>query len=473
MLVKQQDNTTKLLECRWASFYLVVGFIKAFGYLSANLSILPTQFWLTSAVYVTGLIVQENVTVTAIASSIGIASHDQLTRMQQGLRWSIGEGAILSVRLIEGLGAAGYLIIDDVLLPKPFASKIAFCFWDHDHSLKRHVFGQRLVFVVWSNGWITIPLLFAFWQKGPDGGKKKKRTRRGKPGRKRKRGRKVSDYSAQAKRRRARYKARRRALKGRVRLESGAHYRSKNELARSLVWKLVRRGIGAKFILFDNWYASAENLALFERLGLYWVTRAKENANVYFDDRKCSVKEAASTVKKSNYHYYHALAARVRSFQVRLETRFIKLTVIKDDSAPESGRTKYLMTNALWLTNQEHVLWYRKRWAVEVFFRDCKQYLGLAKCEARTQQAVISHIALVCVAYVFLQLLKPLESQLRPSVRASKNALAPLVVVVNISRQIARPKPTGEFELIRCDHLWHPARTRFHNLPWPDLVDFT
>jgi predicted GIY-YIG superfamily endonuclease len=41
-------------------------------------------------------------------------------------------------------GADGYLIIDDVLIPKPFTKLIAFCAWDHDHSQHRHVFGQRL-----------------------------------------------------------------------------------------------------------------------------------------------------------------------------------------------------------------------------------------------------------------------------------------------------------------------------------------
>jgi hypothetical protein len=472
VLLKQDDNTAKLAECRWASFYLVIGLIKGLCYLRANLSLLPTKYWLMIAVYVTGLITQENVTTTAIATTVGIVSHDQLNRMLQSLSWGLTEGAILSVRFVIALGIEGYLIIDDVLIPKPFASKIAFCFWDHDHSNKRHVFGQRLVFVVWSNGWLTIPLLFAFWQKGPSTGKKKK-CRKGKLGRKKKRGRKVTDYSKAAKRRRALYRERKKRKVRRVRLSTGVHYRSKNELARSLVWKLVRRGIRTEFILFDNWYASAENLALFERLGFYWVTRAKENANVYYDEEKLSVREVAGRVKKTNYHYYDALRVRARSFQVTLADRLVKLTVIKDDTAVEAGRTKYLMTNALHLTNQEHILWYRARWSIEVFFRDCKQYLGLAKCEARTTQAVISHVGLVCIAYIFLQLLKPVSHEQRPSIRVSKNALAPLMVVVDVNWHIVRQKPTAELESISYQHLWNPVRTGFLKLPCPELIDLT
>jgi len=239
--------------------------------------------------------------------------------------------------MVEALGIEGYLIIDDVLIPKPFASKIAFCFWDHDHSLRRHTFGQRIVFIVWSNGFLTTRLLFAFWQKGPKAPQPKRRPKRGRAAA---RGRKITDFSQRGKLRRATYKARRKALKRakrRVRLSSGVHQRSKNQLARILVWKLVRRGIRAKFILFDNWYASKENLALFERLGLYWVSRTKENAKVYFQEQRLSVRSVGAQIKKANYHYYSTVGARVRSFEVELGDRLVRRTVIKDDTAPETA----------------------------------------------------------------------------------------------------------------------------------------
>lgn len=470
MLINQPNNTTLLPECRWASFYLVIALIKSLCYLSAGLSLFPAQLWLAIAVYITGLVTQHNVTSTAIAASVGILSHDQLSRMLHSLSWSISQGAILSVRLVEALGVEGYLIIDDVLIPKPFASKIAFCFWDHDHSLKRHTFGQRLVFVVWSNGRITIPLLFAFWQKTPKAPTRKRRGRRGRPP---KRGRPITDYSKRGRLRRALYKARKPARKRRVRLANGVHARSKNELARCLVWKVVRGGVRAKFILFDNWYASRDNLALFERLGLYWVTRVKENAKVSTAEQRLSVKQVASQVKKANYHYYTGLGARVRSFEVSLGNRLIKLVAIKDDTAREGGRTKYLMTNGLHLSNRETVEWYRRRWIVEVFFRDSKQYLGLASSEARRPEAVVSHVALVCVAYSFVQLLKPVEGEHRPSIRAGKNALAMLVVVVQVNRKIARPRPSGDLELICYEQVWHPVRTRLPNSGCPELLDFS
>ncbi|MEW6729951.1 MAG: transposase [Acidobacteriota bacterium] len=363
MLVKQANSTPKQPECRWASFYLAMSLMAALSNCVGNLC--PTAYCLAMTVYISGLITQTNAQTTRIAENVGILSHDQLTRMLRALGWGISSGAICAVKFIELIGiSGGYLIIDDVLIPKPFAALIAFCGWDWDHSRHYNVFGQRLVFVVWCNGNLIIPLLFAFWQKDTTKPRKHKKRARGRP---RKKGRPITDYCAKAKTRRQQYRRKRKVKLRRKRLPNGVHYRSKNELARVLVWKLMRAGIKCEFILFDNWYACEDNFTLFERLHLFWVTRVKENAKVYYQQQRIEVKEVGATVEKANYHYYDAISARVRSFQVLILDCIRKLTVIKDDTAPEAGRTKYLLTNAAHLTNLEHIFWYRRRWSIEVF----------------------------------------------------------------------------------------------------------
>jgi hypothetical protein len=425
----------------------------------------PANYSTALAIYLTGLITLPNAHTTTMAEQIGLVSHDQLSRMLVAVSWTITSGAIYVVKFIEFLGIqGGYLIIDDVLIPKPFAKLIAFCGWDWDHSKHYNVFGQRLVFVIWCNGYLIIPLLFAFWQKDPDKPRKRKKRGRGRP---RKPGRPITDYSAKARARRAKSRRQRKAKRLRKRLANGVHYRTKNELARVLVWKLVRAGIKCQFVLFDNWYASKENLALFARLHLYWVTRTKENAKVYYQQQRMMVKEVANTVNKANYHYYDTVRARVRSFQVTMADRLLKLTVIKDDTAPESGRIKYLLTNATHLTNLEHVFWYRARWAIEVFFRDIKQYLNLCSCEARTKEVVVAHVVLVCIAYTFMQLLKPLANKQRPSIGSTIKTIAPLLVVAD-SHQIVSPNPDGSFQVVNFHHLVAVLRTSFPHLPCPE-----
>ena len=109
---------------------------------------------------------------------------------------------------------------------------------------------------------------------------------------------------------------------------------------------------------------------------------------------------------KYECHYYGELKAYVKRFEVKYPRFGIgSLAIVKKDKHEEPGRTKYLFTNDLSLTNKEIVLRYRSRWHVEVFFRTCKQYFGLAACQAQLMPQVILHVRMVFLAYVLTQLL--------------------------------------------------------------------
>ena len=101
--------------------------------------------------------------------------------------------------------------------------------------------------------------------------------------------------------------------------------------------------------------------------------------------------------------------------------------------------------------------------------------MGLAKCEARTEAAIINHVLLVCITYVFLQLLKPLRAQHRPSVRSSKHALIHLVMIMplQINWQAIEFVPNGEEKIVSLDNFWQVARTRLIGIPVPDKPDFS
>jgi len=461
---------TASVRSRYATFYLIGRVLMGLWpvVVRGSLPLTPAL-----VVYLTGLITQDNITATAIAAQVGVVTHDDLTRLLRNLGCNLSVGACLAVRLIEALGLEGWLIIDDVLIPKVFAKAIAFCGWDHDHSQHRHVFGMRLVFVVWSNDWLVIPLLFAVWQKDPT---KKPQKKRRKKARQAAKGKVKSATGKQTKVARKRQRRRKRTPRPKVvRLPNGVRFRTKNELARAMVWKLQRRGVQADYVLFDNWYASDDNLRLFERLKLHWVTRSKHNLKVEYEGNKMTVSQVAATVKKPCYHYYKALRARARSFRVKRDGRILLLVVIKDDRSQEGGRTKYLLTDDLSLTTCEVVKWYRKRWPIEVFFRDCKQLLGLCDCEARSAEAIVSHIVLVCVAYTLLQLFKPASKQPRPSVCVIKHELTPLVMLFGKHSGLVahRQSPDGLLSKVDLKHFLNPVRTRLPQLVIPKRLVFS
>jgi hypothetical protein len=221
---------------------------------------------------------------------------------------------------------------------------------DYDHTQKRHVRCHRIVVVIWTNGVIYIPVAFAFWHH--------------------------RDFVRR--------------------------YRTKNQIARILIYYVVRHHTSFLYLTFDNWYASKQNLNFFDKLGIKFVTRLRKNTWIIHENEKQKVQK----LTKYECHYYHELKAYVRQFEVkypRFGTGY--LAIVKNDKHEEPGKTKYLFTNDPSLTNREFVLRYRSRWHVEIFFRTCKQYFGLTACQAQMMPQVILHVRMVFLAYALTQLL--------------------------------------------------------------------
>jgi len=455
--MRRGNSSSQAPECRNASLIIVRLLVLHLAVAEAVLERVPAEVLLAICVYLTGLILGADVSATCFAQTLPLVSHDAITRMLSQPWWQRRQMIGAGVRLANAFGD-GWLILDDVLIPKPHAKAIAFCGWDYDHASRRNTFGLRLVVLVWCNGSVTLPLGFVVWQKDPS---RPTRRRGRKRGRKPKRRPRVSAHD-------------RRAAARRRRTATGSRFRSKNELARSLVWEVVRAGCHSNVILFDNWYASRENIRVFGRLGLRWATRLKKNTKVVFEGQHLTVAELASIVTKANYHYYASLGARARSFSVTVLGVEAQLTVVQNDTHPERDRTKYLVSNLPELTTVGRVEWYRRRWPIECFFRDCKQLLGLCGCQARIGQAILTHIVLVCVAYVVLQLVKPLSLGPRLSVNRSRHALVALRVLASpqATARLVRLTASGRFDPVELEHVWTPVRTRLPGVTLPKTLEF-
>jgi hypothetical protein len=109
-----------------------------------------------------------------------------------------------------------------------------------------------------------------------------------------------------------------------------------------------------------------------------------------FVRRYSDIEKKVSQLIKCECHYYGKLNAYVRQFLVKYPGFDMGyLAIVKKDKHDEPGRTKYLFTNDLSLTNTEIVLRYRSRWHIEIFFRTCKQYFGFSTCQAQMRLFII------------------------------------------------------------------------------------
>ena len=122
---------------------------------------MPTLVWL----YLTALLYYRTSSrCVALAEALGTVSHDRLTRVLRA-DWSGHTLLELAWRTLF-VWERGYLIIDDTVIPKPFATAIEGLAWVYSSQERKPVYGLALVLLVWTNGTVRIPLGMRFWHKG-------------------------------------------------------------------------------------------------------------------------------------------------------------------------------------------------------------------------------------------------------------------------------------------------------------------
>src|ERR687896_1480918 len=115
--------------------------------------------------YLTALLYYRTSTsCVALAEALATVSHDRLTRLLQA-DWS---GQTLLELAVHPLFVRerGYLILDDTVIPKPFATAMESLAWVYPSRERKPVYGFALVLLVWTNGTCRVPLGVRLWRKG-------------------------------------------------------------------------------------------------------------------------------------------------------------------------------------------------------------------------------------------------------------------------------------------------------------------
>lgn len=309
--------------------------------------------------YIAGMIVMDQrTTCVRIAKYMGGVSHDQLTRMLKKDSWKCSTLMRNMILLIQRLGKKGVLIIDDTLLHHMRSKKMEGVYWDWDHAEGRYVFGQRVVMLIWTDGFWRIPVGFSFWHK--EGARPK--------------------------------------------------YRTKNEIARVLLRWAIYNGIQPRYVAFDNWYASKENMKMIvEEMGLEFVTRVKTNARLLYNGRKLQARTIGSRLLKESRPYRirscgtWARKAVVQVADLGAMTFVVAKDVIDGEKRPV---IRYLLSSAPRLSAREVIFRYKQRWTIEVFFQDLKQHLSIKNHQGRSLVAANHHVACACLGLVVLDHLR-------------------------------------------------------------------
>lgn len=154
-----------------------------------------------------------------------------------------------------------------------------------------------------------------------------------------------------------------------------------------LLLAVTSKGLQAQTILFDNWYASVENLKLIHRLGRHFITTVKSN-------RKVSISKEAGYVNledlpwdEHSYRYGMLVKLKELPFKVRL---FVVVS--------PTGGIDWVITNRpddpqrpLTAADIQHENAFR--WHIEQFHREAKQLTGTERCQCRKARSQRNHLA--------------------------------------------------------------------------------
>ena len=188
-------------------------------------------------------------------------------------------------------------------------------------------------------------------------------------------------------------------------------HKSKNDHFREMFLQAVdHKQLKARTILFDAWYASAENLKLIHRRRWTFFTTLKSNRLVSLSKEGGYIH--LDEIEWTADRLEHGVIVKLK--EVPFKVRLFKVVAT-------NGDIDWVITNDLDETVTTHVAQDANavRWQVEELHRDFKQLTGSEKCQCRSGRAQRNHLACCYHAWVSLKVTAQELGQTLYQVRAS------------------------------------------------------
>lgn len=225
----------------------------------------------------------------------------------------------------------GLLVVDDTTLDKPYSKKMDLV---HRHWSGKHhqvVKGINLTTLLWSDEQALVPTDFRIYNKPNDG-------------------------------------------------------LTKNDHLRAMIQTARERGFAPRYVLFDSWYSSVENLKTIRSYGWRFLCRLESNRLVNPD-------ESANIA--------------IREVEIPAEGRVVHLKaygmVKVFRTVGRDGDAEHWATNDLWMSEAEREELEGAGWGIEVYHRALKQCCGVERAQARGERAQRNHLGLALRAFLRLE----------------------------------------------------------------------
>jgi len=280
-----------------------------------------------------------------------------LNRFLTRHRWN--ERKLNAIRLLENLHDrdGGILIVDDTIIKKSGQAMDGVGYL-YDYSKGKTVLCHDIVSTFYRNGEQRVPLYFAPY------------------------------------------------VKKEIAEKQGVWFKTKIQIALDLL-RMSLLQVDPEAIVVDEWYMCKEMIDFFDSRGHTWISPAKSNRLIQIGDEWISLSRYAKSLPKKAFIRVNKKIGEKR-FKWFYETTvmmknvgLVKLIILRERK--NSKTCTFLVSNDTSLEGMQILEYYKKRWSIEVFHRDCKQHLGMGEYQVRKLDAVVIHLHLVFLAYTLLK----------------------------------------------------------------------
>lgn len=301
-------------------------------------------------------------------------SHDSITRMlaqpelDQKEYWKSIKKTVRRIEIDDGV-----ISIDDFIEHKPHSTENELVCYHYDHTSGRSVKGINIVSFTYVNRAVEpkakLPIAFELIRKDKEVTKAIKDKRTGKI---------VEKKSRQAS-------------------------IGKNELLRSRLKTLTHQNnVRYKYVVFDTWYSSSENMNfIVQDLKKHFVCAIKDNRLISFETDDETQEQQWLSVSKAEIEPN-------RPYKIKIKKVPFSLILMKKVFKNLNGTVgvQYLVSSDTELDAETFSTIYKDRWSSEDIHRSLKQNTALEKMPAKMERSQANHIFASMIAQTKLECMK-------------------------------------------------------------------
>ncbi len=180
-------------------------------------------------------------------------------------------------------------------------------------------------------------------------------------------------------------------------------FQKKTDTLVQMLKSALNAGIDASCVVFDSWFSYDAVISQIVTNGYHVVCRLKNgNVKYLYQGESYTLKQLWSRFAKKQQRWIPGRQIKGCCMIVSLpQTGAVKLLITSDGNSWHG----FLATDTS-LNASQIIDYYTRRWAIEVYFKDAKQMLGLGKEQSKTFDAVIAGYSITMIRYLLLVYVK-------------------------------------------------------------------